>query len=155
MSHSRLENQSIFLQSKDSRRHQSEYAKNLAESEQQSRDSRDPTSASKALKNLSMSKMDVAHMGQENLHTRTAQRCVIIHPRQGRRTKATRNGRKRRKPAPATAKAAIGHGRLLVVLQHLVEALEVHGVAAPEHRRLPQRIKQVLPCNKSKVKVSK
>jgi len=34
--------------------------------------------------------------------------------------------------------------RELVVLQHLVEAVEVHGVATPEHRRLPQRIKHVL-----------
>lgn len=34
--------------------------------------------------------------------------------------------------------------RELVVLQHLVEALQVHGVAAAEHRRLPQRIEQVL-----------
>ena len=43
------------------------------------------------------------------------------------------------------------HGRLLVVLQHLVEALQVHRVPTPEHRRLPQRIKQVLPCKKSTV----
>ena len=35
-----------------------------------------------------------------------------------------------------------GHG-----LQHLVEALHVHGVAAPEHRHFPQRIKHVLPCS--------
>jgi hypothetical protein len=34
--------------------------------------------------------------------------------------------------------------RELVVLQHLVEALQVHRVPTPEHGRLPQRIKQVL-----------
>jgi len=43
------------------------------------------------------------------------------------------------------------HGRLLVVLQHLVEALQVHRVPTPEHGRLPQRIKQVLPCKNSTV----
>lgn len=43
------------------------------------------------------------------------------------------------------------HGRLLVVLQHLVEALQMHRVPTPEHRRLPQRIKHVLPCNNSSI----
>lgn len=39
----------------------------------------------------------------------------------------------------------------LVVLEHLVEALQVHRVPTPQHRRLPQRIEHVLVADRAVV----
>lgn len=81
-----------------------------------------------------MSKIDVEHMGQENLHPQSNNNVNYV-----RRNRLTR---KRDVPNQPMKQ----HGHLLVVLQHLMEALQVHRVPTSEDRRLSQRVKQVLPC---------